>query len=342
MLTEWPELHKTAPDGQPASFRGVPFHVISDTPDRSHAPAIYEYPDRPGAVVKDQARGASRFRLTAVFFGDTYRDSERFKAALDETGPGDLVHPVWGTMEVVVGQVSGPRHSADRRRYCEFDVEFILHEPTPQELRLLPGRSPKGLHDVVVQGMEDAVKEAKKKVEQAARQAKEGPLGVLKQVRDSFSKIARQVEAFAALSDLLLSGDVVGLADALADQIFELPEGVGGWIDAPTEWCDAVDRSMIARAQQTLSLGGSAASRLGLFAAEAKLLHDSVVDLLGQAAKTGPAKPLADYVRLAGASTSVAAAAEILLADLAVLDRNPYTGPTIGITAQEPEVRPWA
>lgn len=167
---DWPELQKTGSDDQSASFRGVAFHVRQDSPEFSHAVAVYERPDRPGATVKDMARGAARYRLTAVFNGDNYGDLTAFMDAVNKTGVGTLVHPYFGELEVVVNSVWGPHHSADRRRYAEVDVEFIQHEETPADLRLTTSVSNSGRAGNVSDGVASAASAAETRASTAVAQ----------------------------------------------------------------------------------------------------------------------------------------------------------------------------
>jgi len=80
-----------------ASFRGVTFdcQLWDDDAERHAVEHLRPFVD--GADMEDLGRGARRMRIKAIFFGDDYEDRlEAFLKKLDEPGPGDLVHPVFG------------------------------------------------------------------------------------------------------------------------------------------------------------------------------------------------------------------------------------------------------
>ena len=82
-----------------ASYRGVSFHVLrtDDGADRSTAEHAYPYVD--GADIEDRDRGPRRFRAEVIVWGAAYEEALRgLIEALDAPGPGELVHPVFGSI----------------------------------------------------------------------------------------------------------------------------------------------------------------------------------------------------------------------------------------------------
>lgn len=115
-----------------ASFRGVDFEVLSITDSAEKALVVHEYPNRAGACVEDLGRGARQIPVRAIFWGDSYLDGlQKLVKALEEQGKGELVHPVFGTVQVTVKSWE-IGHEADRPDYAtvSFDcVESQLDEP---------------------------------------------------------------------------------------------------------------------------------------------------------------------------------------------------------------------
>lgn len=110
----------------PASFRGVGFEVLRTRDHGEKAVAIHEYPYRDGGEVEDLARKARRISITAVVWGPAYEAAlEKLIKALDERGPGELVHPVFGPVRVQAVSWDIP-HEAERPDYVELALEFVV------------------------------------------------------------------------------------------------------------------------------------------------------------------------------------------------------------------------
>jgi prophage DNA circulation protein len=83
-----------------ASFKGVRFEVVSTEDTFGRALIVAEYPGRDGGHVADEGGKPRRVRLSAIFWGPSYQTDLRLLLdALADPGPGDLVHPVWGTLQ---------------------------------------------------------------------------------------------------------------------------------------------------------------------------------------------------------------------------------------------------
>ncbi|WP_353115309.1 DNA circularization N-terminal domain-containing protein [Nitratidesulfovibrio sp.] len=108
-----------------ASFRGAGFEVLRTRDKGERALVEHEYPYRPGAEVEDMGRKARRISLTAVFNGPQYEAGlARLVAALEESGPGELVHPVFGSVTVRVASWDIP-HEGEQPDYVEVALEFV-------------------------------------------------------------------------------------------------------------------------------------------------------------------------------------------------------------------------
>lgn len=108
-----------------ASFRGAGFEVLRTRDKGERALVEHEYPYRPGAEVEDMGRKARRISLTAVFNGPQYEAGlARLVAALEESGPGELVHPVFGSVTVRAASWDIP-HEGEQPDYVEVALEFV-------------------------------------------------------------------------------------------------------------------------------------------------------------------------------------------------------------------------
>lgn len=112
-----------------ASYRGVPFDVVDDKLQAQRSLAQHGTPYQDGDDVEDMGRGARVFALRAVLFGVNYEIAlQHLLAALDMIGPGELVHPIYGSVTVVASawEVS---HNAERPDFAEVSLHFLEKRP---------------------------------------------------------------------------------------------------------------------------------------------------------------------------------------------------------------------
>lgn len=118
MRTWRDELH-------PASFRGVPFHVESDSMPVGRRTQLHEYPQRDKPTVEDLGRVARETKLVAFVVGDDcYVLRDDLLLALDQPGPGELIHPWFGRMNVTATSCK-VTHERREGGVVRFDLSFI-------------------------------------------------------------------------------------------------------------------------------------------------------------------------------------------------------------------------
>jgi hypothetical protein len=115
----------------PASFRGVPFSVRQETmPEEGRKIALHEYVNSSERFVEDLGQLPGRFTVRAFVHGVDWRDRvAALRAALNESGPGELVLPVFGSNEVWALPY---RVDTSHKEIGEaaFDLEFALGRPS--------------------------------------------------------------------------------------------------------------------------------------------------------------------------------------------------------------------
>ena len=90
-------------DLQEASFRGVVFEVPDASTQFGRRVETHEYPGKDAPVHEDMGLAVRRFSVAAVVRGAGWHgDALKLEAALSEGGPGTLIHPYYGEMEVIV------------------------------------------------------------------------------------------------------------------------------------------------------------------------------------------------------------------------------------------------
>lgn len=115
-----------------ASFRGVPFEV--DTSERSggRRGVTHEYPFRDEPFREDLGRQVRAFSVEGHVIGPEYLAArDRLIGALESpSGPGLLVHPYYGTRNVVVTGFR-IRESASEGGLARFSIDFEESPATP-------------------------------------------------------------------------------------------------------------------------------------------------------------------------------------------------------------------
>lgn len=85
------------------SFRGVPFRMRSADAELGRRLTINEFPDRVDVVPDDEGPAPRRFAMEVYVIGPQYDQArDALEAALLTAGPGTLVHPYRGQLEVII------------------------------------------------------------------------------------------------------------------------------------------------------------------------------------------------------------------------------------------------
>ncbi|TCM61859.1 prophage DNA circulation protein [Acinetobacter calcoaceticus] len=130
-----------ATDLQDASFRGVLFECAATGTTGSKTLAVKQAPYSNVASIEDMGNDPDKISLNAVFSGENYKiELDALIAAIKITGPGELVHPIDGVMQVYV-ETFTVNHDADNTDYCTVSLEFINAEDKKREL-FIPVKTP--------------------------------------------------------------------------------------------------------------------------------------------------------------------------------------------------------
>ncbi|WPM24896.1 DNA circularization N-terminal domain-containing protein [Pseudomonas sp. P1B16] len=111
------------------TFRGVTMDIMGEDLEAPRALVQHGVPYVDGDDVEDLGQAAREFSMRAVVFGPNYLfELKLILLALDTLGPGELIHPIYGSVNVVSGgyKVS---HSAERPDYAEIALRFLEHTP---------------------------------------------------------------------------------------------------------------------------------------------------------------------------------------------------------------------
>jgi prophage DNA circulation protein len=113
-----------------ASFRGVPFGVLDASDSRGRNIVIHEFPLRDKIFVEDLGRAKRTINLTAFILNPDYESKrDALIEALEEPGPGTLVHPWLGSFSVNLINAAELSHSATDIGICSFKLQFAEVDP---------------------------------------------------------------------------------------------------------------------------------------------------------------------------------------------------------------------
>lgn len=111
---------------QAASFRGVPFEVDTDEATFGRRIQLHEYPQKDIPNAEDLGRKARSKNVVGYVIGDDYfAKRDALITAFEQAGPGELVHPYYGRLMVVVDDDVRVTHSREEGGMCRFTINFV-------------------------------------------------------------------------------------------------------------------------------------------------------------------------------------------------------------------------
>lgn len=109
-----------------ASFRGIKFFINRSNSTGGRKLVKHEFPEKDDTYNEDLGRKNKEFNLSAYLIGDEYYNKRNdLEDALDKKGPGVLIHPYRGELNVVVDDFSIGEET-EEGRMCRFDIQFVL------------------------------------------------------------------------------------------------------------------------------------------------------------------------------------------------------------------------
>lgn len=139
-----------------ASFRGVSFLFRNGTTSLGRKTVTHEYPQRDERFVEDLGKFSKTFSVNVVISGNDYfAKRNSLNNALEQPGPGQLIHPFYGSITVSVKTVVV---SEDTQKFGEADyqIEFetTLEDPLLPTSTFSPKSSILGVNNNIFAGVE--------------------------------------------------------------------------------------------------------------------------------------------------------------------------------------------
>jgi len=108
-----------------ASFRGVPFFVPDVKSAVGRRVAAHYFPGLDSAAYDDMGLHSERISFEALYVGGDYiLHGKRLKAAFETPGPGTLIHPWFGAINVILIEPAEISFSSEELRVVRISVEF--------------------------------------------------------------------------------------------------------------------------------------------------------------------------------------------------------------------------
>lgn len=110
------------------SYRGQPILVMSESTGAEYSLVPHGVPYQNGESVEPLGRNARRFSIKAVNWGSNYEVALQALLAIFEQQSGELVHPIYGSINVVIASWN-VGHVAERPDYAALDLVFVENTP---------------------------------------------------------------------------------------------------------------------------------------------------------------------------------------------------------------------
>ena len=113
---------------RPASFRGIPFFILTSSLSAGRRVALHEFPNRNTSFPEDMGKVSTVYRIEGHVVGDDYFErKEALVRAMEQEGFGELIHPYYGTLQVQPGSFTVEENTNDGRT-ATFTMQFFKAE----------------------------------------------------------------------------------------------------------------------------------------------------------------------------------------------------------------------
>lgn len=194
---------------QPASFRGVPFWVDTDTTPAGRRTQVHEYPQRNKPMVEDLGERTRIIQQAGFVIGDDcFFQRDNLLHALNTPGPGILIHPWFGQMNVTATDCE-VSHARPDGGMVVFSLTFIeagdkgYPAGVPNTARQLEVENESLLDSIISRYKAAMALVNKAKMSITALQ--NGLAGVQMAIQREISQVTGLVSSVAALADMVMN-----------------------------------------------------------------------------------------------------------------------------------------
>ena len=109
----------------PLVYRGIPMHLIDTDSEPGRRLAETYFPGIDGAAYDDYGKAVEVISITAIIVSDAYQAILRaLRAAFETPGPGLLIHPMLGPVNVIQGDIPQLSLAANELRVIRISATF--------------------------------------------------------------------------------------------------------------------------------------------------------------------------------------------------------------------------
>ena len=110
-----------------ATYKGVPFGVTAAEKEAGRRTVVHEFPQRDDVYIEDLGKAPNRFTVNAFVLGQDWQAKrDALERVLDEPGPGTLVHPWYGELQVSQFAPYKTSHRAEDGLMAVISLSFCL------------------------------------------------------------------------------------------------------------------------------------------------------------------------------------------------------------------------
>lgn len=227
-----------------AQFRGVPFYYEKVDGEIGRRTVLKEYPGRDKPHVEDLGLATRKFTIDMFFLGDNYdADRDAMREALETAGPGELIHPYWGTMEVTPFGSARFTESTKQGGLAKIAVTFV---EAGDELDLVEKPATAQVTIATAEKLTDAVKsqfETVFSVADAIEQVVDDAVSMVEDVASSINTVRGKIAA------------ALLVVDSAKAAITAVSSGAAALVLTPTLLANAVEGMVTAVVEGVTSIG---------------------------------------------------------------------------------------
>lgn len=113
-----------------AAWRGVTFHMVDSSDEAGRRWVQFLFPGRDTAQQEDLGALVGDITVSGLLIGEDYiRRADRLRRAFLAAGPGTLIHPWRGEMQVILASPGRIRFDHQQLRCARFEATFRAYDP---------------------------------------------------------------------------------------------------------------------------------------------------------------------------------------------------------------------
>ena len=184
---------------RPGTFRGIPFFIDAHEASTGRRVVQHEFPNRDTPYSEDMGKKGGAYSIDGHILGDEYFGlRDKLQAACEQEGPGELVHPYLGTLQVNCDTLS-IKEDTKEGRIVRFTMTFF----EAGEIQF-----PAQLEDKVagVNNASDAIREENANIFEQVMSVANSPAHVVDAAASAVGAVATVVNNVAKLPGAVASG----------------------------------------------------------------------------------------------------------------------------------------